>query len=181
MLSVVTALDNEAPYLDKAAFDGLLDAGLTYLRDERDTRGFDASNGWMHSVAHTADLLKFLGRSRHLGESEQAEILTAIAGKLTQLDRVLVHGEDERLARAVLSIVARPDVDIQAFQTFLSALEPLRIDAFPAPAELAVNQNRKHLAVSLYAVLNTDSRELASLSEAREMTLELLKTMMQAV
>ncbi|HEX9852968.1 MAG TPA: DUF2785 domain-containing protein, partial [Woeseiaceae bacterium] len=41
MLSVVTALDNEAPYLDKAAFDGLLDAGLTYLRDERDTRGFD--------------------------------------------------------------------------------------------------------------------------------------------
>ncbi|MEX2124648.1 MAG: DUF2785 domain-containing protein [Woeseia sp.] len=178
MLSVAAALDNEAPYLDKASFDRLLHAGLAYLRDERDTRGFEAPNGWMHSVAHTADLLKLLGRSRHLGKTQQSVILTAITDKLTRLDHVLVHGEDERLARAVLSIIARPDFDMQAFHTFLSALEQARSEGLPTPAALAANQNCKNLAVSLYAVLNTDARELETLHEARGKTLELLRTMM---
>jgi hypothetical protein len=48
----------------------------------------------------------------------------------------------------------------------------------PTPAELAVNQNRKHLAVSLYAVLSTDQRDLQPLRAADGMVLALLKTMM---
>ena len=177
MLSVAVALDNEAPYLDDPAFDRLLDAALAYLRDERDVRGFDAEKGWLHSAAHTADLLKFLGRSRYLEVNQQSAILTAIADKLAQLDHVLVHGEDERLARAVVSIVARDDADMPAFEPFLNSLKPLRIEGLPTSAELALNQNRKHVAVSLYAVLNTDERELKSLHEAGEKALALLRTM----
>ncbi len=55
-LAVLVGLDNEAPYLDHAAYAGVFDAALRYLRDERDVRGFAPSLGWMHSVAHTADL-----------------------------------------------------------------------------------------------------------------------------
>jgi hypothetical protein len=178
MLAVAAALDNETAYLDREGYRVLLDAAVGYLQAEQDTRGFDADKGWLHSVAHSADLLKFLGRSRHLEKSEQALILTGIAGKLTQVDHVLVHGEDERLARTVVSIVARPDVDIPAFRAFLGALEPSRGDGLPTVVELARNQNRKQLAVSLYAVLNTDARDLESLRRAREMVLALLKTMM---
>lgn len=178
MLSVAAALDNEVPYLDRQAFATLLDASIAYLQDERDTRGYDAAKGWLHSVAHTADLLKFLGRSRHLEASEQSAILTAIAGKLTEVDHVLAHGEDERLARAVVSIAAREDVDMAAFDSFLAALEQVRSGSLPTPVELARNQNRKHVAVSLYAVLNTDSRNLETLRTARAKVLALLKTMM---
>jgi hypothetical protein len=60
-LGVLVILDNEAAYLDRGQFEHLLSASLTYLREERDVRGFDARVGWMHSVAHTADLIKFLG------------------------------------------------------------------------------------------------------------------------
>jgi hypothetical protein len=151
---------------------------LTYLREEQDTRGFDAEKGWMHSVAHTADLLKFLARNRHLELSEQADILTAIAAKLAHVDHVLTHGEDERLARAVVSIVARPDADMPGFQAFLDSLKPVWPGGLPTPAELAVNQNRKHLAVSLYAVLSTDPRDLESLRTAEERVLGLLRTML---
>ena len=178
MLSVAAALDNEIPYLDREEFDSLLQAALRYLRDEKDTRGFEPEQGWLHSVAHTADLLKFLGRSRHVSASEQAAVLTAIADKLSQLDQVLVHGEDERLARAVVSIVARPDADTQALQAFLSALKPVRSEEGPTLQSLAANQNRKNLAVSLFAVLNTDARDLESLRTAREQVLALLRTMM---
>jgi hypothetical protein len=178
MLSVAAALDNETAYLDREGYRALFDAATGYLQAERDTRGFDADQGWLHSVAHSADLLKFLGRSRHLEKREQALILTGIADKLTQVDHVLVYGEDERLARAVVSIVARPDADMQAFQAFLGALGQIRGDGLPTVVELARNQNRKHLVVSLYAVLNTDSRDLGSLREAREMVLAQLRTMM---
>jgi hypothetical protein len=178
MLAVAAALDNEAAYLDREGYKALLDAAMGYLQAEQDTRGFDADKGWLHSVAHSADLLKFLGRSRHLQKGEQAVILTGIAGKLAQVDHVLVHGEDERLARAVVSIVARPDVDMPAFRALLAALGQVRGDGLPAVADLSRNQNRKQLLVSLYAVLSTDSRDLASLREAREMVLAELKTMM---
>ncbi len=178
MLSVAVALDNQSPWLDAGEFDRLLNSALAYLRDERDTRGFDPDKGWIHSVAHTADLLKFLARSRHLAVSEQEAILTAIAGKLSRLDHVLTHGEDERLARAVVAVVARSDADRVVFDAFLEQLKPVPLPALPTPAELAVNQNRKHLAVSLYAMLKTGGRDDPSLDEAAGRVLELLDTMM---
>lgn len=166
MLSVAVALDNEVPWLDESRFDRLLLAALAYLREEQDTRGFDAGKGWIHSVAHTADLLKFLGRSRHLAPEDQAAILSAIAEKLAQLDHVLVHGEDERLARAVISILARPDVNTAAFDAFLEQLKPVHLAGLPSPADIAANQNSRHLAVSLYALLATDQRALRTLKQA---------------
>lgn len=178
MLSVAIALDNQAPWLDDAEFDRVLQSALAYLRDERDTRGFDPEQGWVHSVAHTADLLKFLARSSHLEVSEQGAILTAIADKLSRLDHVLIHGEDERLARAVAAIVARPDADVSAFDAFLERVKPVRLEGLPTPKELAVNQNRKHLAVSLYAVLKTGGRDDPSPDPAAGRVLELLEAMM---
>lgn len=174
MLSVAVALDNQSPWLDAGEFDRLLESALVYLRDERDTRGFDPEKGWIHSVAHTADLLKFLARSRYLEVSEQGEILAAIADKLSRLDHVLTRGEDERLARAVAAVVARSDADMPVFEVFLERLKPLPLQALPTPERLAVNQNRRHLTVSLYAVLKQGGRDNPALDEAADRVLALL-------
>lgn len=177
-LGILAITDNEAPFLDQAEFDRLLDAALVYLRDERDSRGFDPVKGWMHSVAHTADLLKFLARSRHLQPAQQGQILRAIGQKMGMLDDVLTHGEDERLARAVLSLAARSDFDEAAFRAWVSALAPPRATAPPSVASLATAQNRKNLVVALYAVLSTDTRDLPTLRAARDIVLATMKTFM---
>src|SRR5262249_1754484 len=62
-LSIVVARDNEAPFLTEAEHAALLESALDYFHDERDLRGYDPVQGWMHSAAHTADLLKFIARS----------------------------------------------------------------------------------------------------------------------
>jgi hypothetical protein len=173
MLSVAAALDNKTPWLDEPGFDLLLADALAYLREERDTRGFDEEKGWIHAVAHTADLLKFLARSRFLEPADQAAILGAIAGKLDTIDHVLVRGEDERLARALVAIVARPDADMAAFGEFLARLRPARAAGLPTTSQLAVNQNRKHLAVSLHALLATDANKATE--RAEEKVLQLLE------
>ena len=177
-LGVLAILDNEASFLSQAEFDRLVASAIDYLRDERDTRGFDPAKGWMHSVAHTGDLLKFLGRNRQLKPAQQAAILAALTQKLGAVEEVLTHGEDERLARAALSIVARSDFDEAGFRTWIATLAPARPTGPPTPASLAAAQNRKNFVVSLYAVLSTDTRDLPSLSAARAIVMATLKTMM---
>lgn len=177
-LGVLVILDNEAPYLERDAFSALLASSLAYLKDEQDVRGFDSRLGWLHSVAHTADLVKFLARSRHLQPQEQGVILKAIADKLTVVSTPLIHGEDERLARAVLSIVGRADFDEAGFAAWLKTMAPIRRMTAPTLDELATSQNRKNLLVSLFAVLSTDPRVLAGGTRARTMVLETLKGFM---
>jgi hypothetical protein len=174
-LGLIAALDNAAPFLERPEFDRLLEAGLAYLAAERDVRGFDETKGWMHSVAHTADLLRFLARSRHLQPAQQGAILSAIAAKLGRVDEVLTHGEDERLARAVVSIVARTDFDREAFAAWLTSLAPARPARPPTAASLAAAQNRRNLVVSLHAVLTTDPRDAPGVQAAREIVRAALK------
>lgn len=177
-LGILVIVDNEAPYLDRPAFARLLASALTYLRDEKDVRGFDPTLGWLHSVAHTADLIKFLARSRHLQPAEQGQILTALANKLTAVDVPLTNGEDERLARAVLSIAARPDFDEAAFAAWVASVAPQRRATPPTAATLAIDGNRRNLLVSLFTVLSTDRRDLPTIARARTLVLDTLKTFM---
>jgi len=114
MLSVVVARDNAAPFLEKSEFRELLIAAIEYLGAEQDVRGYDPRVGWMHSAAHTADLLKFLARSRYLDREDQTRLLEAITGKLRTAAIVFAFGEDERLARGLLSLVAEPSDSVQA-------------------------------------------------------------------
>jgi hypothetical protein len=174
-LGILPALDNDASFLDAGEFNAILTAALAYLRDEADVRGFDPKKGWMHSAAHTADLLKFLARSRHLQPGQQTTILDAILEKMNRTEEVLTHGEDERLARAVLSIAAREDFDEAGFRRWAARFAALRVKGAPTPATLATAQNRRNLAAALYAVLSTDPRERPSIQAARAVMLDTLK------
>ena len=102
-------------------------------------------------------------------------ILSALTAKLRAVETVLVDGEDERLARAVLSITARPDFDEAAFTAWLKALSPPPRTTPPSAAERAADQNVRHLVVSTFAVVSADTRELPSLTRARALLLARLQ------
>jgi imidazolonepropionase-like amidohydrolase len=174
-LGLLVILDNEAPFLERAEFDQLLAAALSYLQEERDVRGFDPEMGWMHSVAHTADLLKFLGRSRHLQPEQQRTILAGMTAKLRRVESPLVDGEDDRLARAVLSIAARPDFDEAGFAAWLKTMAPPERTVAPTAGQRASDLNVRHLLVSSFAVISADPREASSLARARELLLTQLR------
>jgi hypothetical protein len=108
-LSILAAYETKTPYLSPDAFRDLLNATLDYLAGEKDLRGVDAEKGWMHATAHTADLLRFLGRSPKLTVADQTAIIEAFAAKLDAANVAFAHGEHERIARALLSLVMRPD------------------------------------------------------------------------
>jgi hypothetical protein len=155
-LSNLAAFDPGKPFLTRTEFADLLAAALDYLSREKDVRGYDLKKGWLHSAAHTADLLAALGGSRYLKPADQARILAAIAAKMDNPGGVFTYGEDERLAQAVLSLVRRDDFNAAAFTAmtdgFLAQAKPL----WQGPLDLrrfAAVQNSKQLLESLYTLL----------------------------
>jgi hypothetical protein len=130
-LSILAAYDLKRPFMSEEEYRGLLDSALTYLAGEKDVRGYDEAKGWMHSAAHTADLLKFLARSPRLQVSDQGRLVGAIRGKLASSD-LFTHGEDQRLAAALFSLAKRDDfqgADLQAWVKELQASEAKLWDA----------------------------------------------------
>jgi hypothetical protein len=158
VLSTLAAADNQQPFLSAAEHDALCTAAFAYLRDELDVRGYDERVGWRHSVAHTADLLKFVARSAQFSADEQRRLLEAIRAKLRAPSTgVLAWGEPERLAKALLSVVRRDDFDRAAFAAWAGALasdskalwetQPLDPGAFRAV------QNQRDVLAALASLL----------------------------
>jgi hypothetical protein len=171
-LSILAAHDLQAPFLSPAEFETLLSDGLAYLRDERDVRGYAPPVGWRHSCAHTADLLKFLARSPHLKVADHARILEAVQAKFTRMgDPVYVWGEDERLARTLLSLIRRSDFDPALFGPWLEGLTALHKSAsgkaLPDPALLAADRNAANLLKSLLALLSQPAETASAVAPVR--------------
>lgn len=121
-LAILAAADLKKPWMTQETFDDLLGAATAYLGAEKDVRGFVAGGGWVHATAHTADVLKFLGRSPRLTPAGQARIVEAVASRLKTAGVVFTWGEDERLALALLSLARRKDFDPKPLEAWLAAL-----------------------------------------------------------
>lgn len=153
-MAAVIARDNAEPFLRKDEIASALSGALDYLAAEHDLRGYDPAKGWMHSAAHTADLLRFLARSRYLEQADQARILDAVSRKLAGAGSVFTHGEDERFARAVLSVINRSDFDRAGFQAWTARARPVQPGtALPSPSQLGGAQNMKNLFAKLEVIL----------------------------
>jgi hypothetical protein len=181
-LSLLAALDNEAPFMTPEDFDGLLRDALDYLDRERDTRGYDEAKGWMHAAGHTADLLKFMARSPRLTVADQRKLLDAVAAKCVTNGSVFAWGEDERLAQVVRSVVRRADFDNGSFDTWVTAF-PKRYEelwaagpAIEVPRYVAV-QNLKSMLRAAHTALAMDAELTPAAQGARTKLLGTLATM----
>ncbi len=115
--------DLKMPFLGEQRFRELLTSGLTYLKDERDLRGFDPVLGWIHATAHTADLLAALAENSLLRVGDQARVLDAITLRLNSAHEIFTYGEQDRLARVAATMALRKDCDSAAFDRWLTAMD----------------------------------------------------------
>lgn len=157
-LSLIAAADLKQPFLRPEEHVFLLNAALEYLAREKDLRAYDTAKGWIHATAHTADLLKFLARSHKLPADGAQRVLDAVEAKLNAADTAFTHGEDERLAAALLSLLLREDARAERLNPWLARLReagralwttPPLVD----PAAYARVQNQKNTLKSLHLLL----------------------------
>jgi len=132
------------PFLTTGEIEKTKTDMLRYLRGERDLRGMVPVKGWAHAVAHAADALDQLAQATELDRTGLLELLDVIQEAASASGSGYLHGEDERLVTAVVSVLKR---------NLLTNDEVTRWVQDFVPARLEDNyqlQNRKNFLRSLY-------------------------------
>jgi hypothetical protein len=175
-LSIAAARDVATPFLDEREAQALAERLFDYLTRERDLRGFDATGGWMHAIAHTADAFKFLARGRYWSAANLPRLLTLMSAKASEVDGVFQWGEPQRIGFALAAAVRRDDADTTAVERWIAAMEG-EFRALWAhgpvvdPRDFARVENRLQILRGLHAALAMDASPTANGETARRAAL----------
>lgn len=170
--------DLQQPFLSATQYRALLAAALNYLRDERDNRGFEPVKGWIHSAAHTADLLAALARDPRFTPADQQALFAAVERRLRSTAGIYSYGEQDRLAVALLSAVTRSDFQFAGFQNWLATVQQDGIvwqTSPPDPAQLALFENHTYLVEAMLARMPTQTPLSPAATQARDAVREALR------
>lgn len=181
-LSLIAARDAATPFLTAPEVETLTARLFDYFARERDTRGFVAGRGWLHSVAHTADAFKFLARGPQWTPDQSARLLDAFARKLDAVDTVFAWGEPERLGAALHAAVRRPDADPAAFETWTMRWVEAHTTLWAGgpdidPVRFARVENAKQTLRALVALLAMEASPTPTGEAARRAALAALARM----
>lgn len=148
ILSELLRSDAIRPFMDDAEREDLLDSAIVALDEEADFRGLDPDVGWVHPVAHIADLLwRFALHPATNGEQGVA-ILDAIRTKVAPTVVAYTFNEGDRLARVVATLIQRDLVSVDEVVDWASQFEVPQsmntwTDAFRTRAGMAELHNTK--------------------------------------
>jgi len=176
-LSSMAAREAKTPFMGSERYHQLVAESVAYLQAERDLRGYDATIHWIHSTAHTADLLASLADDTRLTKDEETAILSAIATRLSTAREVYTQGEQDRLAAAVVTVVRRPDFQTAAFESWLNGIQNEDREVWTAttPESLARFQNHNYLLQAFMVRLSLQP-DSAPIPDYKQKVLAVLKT-----
>ena len=154
-LAAVIARDNAVHTLHPTTVLTWADRSVAWFLAERDLRGWVPERGWVHAVAHGADLLGTLAASRYLGSEELRVLLDVIAERLLiPTEHRFAAGEDDRLAFATMSLLHRDLVSVDELESWLDRVAALWADPVtPGEHEPATRANAVAYARALHLQL----------------------------
>lgn len=95
---------------------------IEYYSMEKDFRGYDHKNGWIHTAAHGADALGELALCIETDELVHKKILTAIKKVILNERYTFTRLEDERIATTITKILSRGLISYEYFKNWLEEL-----------------------------------------------------------
>jgi hypothetical protein len=176
-LAEIVHNDNKKSFLNKSDTALILEEGLWYVAAEKDPRGYIPVKSWAHALAHTADLLLVLAKNRNLEEMDLLNILNAISEKIiNSTDYIYIHGEDERLAGAVMEALRRDLLSIEKVHAWANSfIEQNWKGAYTDEDRNRAFQNTRNLLRSIYLELKNNEGEMPKQDEYEKIFLEAIK------
>lgn len=154
VLAELMRSDARQAFMDDAARQSLLASAIDALAQETDFRGLDAEIGWVHPVAHLADLLWRFALHPSTTPSQAGAVLAAVRGKVAPAGVFYTFNEGDRLARVVAAIITRnllPPAEVAAWLGGFSTPQSIAgwPDAFRSPAGMAELHDTKQFLRAL--------------------------------
>lgn len=110
-LAVLVAVHNRDHIIHGKIIKDLFAKFLHYFAQENDMRGFDKEVGFMHSIAHAADLFAQLMKVEAFYENEIKRMFSAITDKYQTKELFFMYDEDERFVTAIMNGLERDILD----------------------------------------------------------------------
>ena len=132
-----------------------VEAFASWYRSETDLRGYDAELGWLHAVAHGADLLRVLGLDENV--SPPAMIDLAVDRMLAPTDFVWADQEDDRLAYALAMTLTRPSLTEAQALGWLDRIAAAFAEGEPGPVPAFASNTMRTLR-TLYMLVDRGVR-----------------------
>ncbi|GJM12754.1 MAG: hypothetical protein DHS20C12_11570 [Pseudohongiella sp.] len=148
VLSELLRSDNLDAFMSDALRSELLVEVVDALDEESDYRGLVQGLGWIHPIAHMADVLWRFSLHGELTAEQTRLVLQAVRSKAGTRQAAYAFNEGDRLARPVAVIVARqalPDTElIQWLDSFGSPQSSASwFDSFSSPEGMLELHNSK--------------------------------------
>jgi len=178
VLSEIARTDRIKAWMTPEQRMQLVKVTADYMAGIRDYRGFDDKQGWRHAVAHTSDLVMQLALNPAVDKAQMDLLLDATSTQIGIAEHSYIHGEPERLLRAVLYIAKRDvhaEKDWQDWMENLMKPAPLEKwdDAFTSSKGLAKRHNLQTFLLLLYT--NTLQTEDKNWKLLNRLSMEALK------
>lgn len=154
ILAEVMRSDAVTPFMDDKQRQTLLDKATIAIANENDFRGLDPDIGWVHPVAHMADLLWRFALHPQTDADQATQILAAVRSKVAPASVSYAFNEGDRLARVVTTLITNGLVDADSIAAWISQFEQPQSmekwsEAFQSPAGMAELHNTKQFLRSL--------------------------------
>ena len=152
-LSWVVLRDARSGELSGERVLGWLTAFSRWWRHEADLRAWDPELGWLHAPAHGADTLRAFGRSGKLAAPQLRDLLELAVDRLFADSGYLYgHGEDDRIAYALATVLTRAELPAAAAIGWLDRVHEAIESGEPGPVPpWAANTLRTLAALYVFA------------------------------
>jgi len=154
-LVVLVYVHRRDDVIDRRVVLKLFDDLMDYLSRESILIGYDEHVGWVHTIAHSADLMGQLMQLEYLDEVKLSMLFNAIVDIVKKTHHVYLHNEDERLVKAIKKGLER---NLLSKTFLLSWLDQFKIDKdqYDLQQRLNLKHNIKTFLSSLYFSVSKD-------------------------
>jgi len=123
VLSELLRADNLSSFMADEDREMLLQTTVNAMAIETDFRGFDDNLGWVHPIAHLADVLWRFSLHSALSAQQAQLILNAVRSKAVTSESAYITNEGDRLARSVTVLITRNLLPAAEFASWLRSFE----------------------------------------------------------
>ena len=148
-LVVLVYIHRRDQIIDQQIIKDLLGVFSDYIVEEKILTGYDKEVGWIHVVAHSADLFGQLFQVQSFDKDDLIIMLHVIAKLVKQKEIYYAFNEDERLVSAIIKGINRNILTVEEMKKWINQFQ---IDEYPheLPQKVFYKNNVKAFLNSLY-------------------------------
>lgn len=125
---------------------------IDYFNQEEHYEGYNEKVGWLHSIAHSADVFDQFFQIEHFTDKEYKIVLEAILLKIKQRHYQFSHEEDERMIIGIKKLILRNILDQEYLIDYINRFSQYEKNS-NFPEMYCIKSNVKNFLRSLYFAL----------------------------